>query len=156
MPDRVEREIEEILSKLEDKDPRPSASKSGPPREPIPLRPRRKPSLSTRIVGALPTFPNLTPATLLFTGAGVMIAGLILSAFADGLIWVSFAGVVVFLGAFLWAFLRRTTPGQATSRHSGSGGSPKGVYWRDRYIDYEPGSTNGGSVERFKRIFRRR
>jgi hypothetical protein len=107
--------------------------------------------MATRIAGALPTVPAITPATLLFTGAGVMIAGLILAAFVDALIWVAFAGVVIFLGAFLWAFLRRTPPGQA-----GPAQSPKGVFWRDRYIEYGPSNRGTGSIERFKRIFRRR
>jgi hypothetical protein len=153
MPDRVEREIEEILSKLENKPGTEAAPRSGSGRDPIPLKPRRKPSMASRIVAGLPTMPGLTPATLLFTGAGIMLGGLVLSAIASALIWVAFAGVVIFLGAFVWAFLRRTTPGPASTGHVGSS---KGAYWRDRYIEYEPRSNDPGSVERFKRIFRRR
>ncbi len=153
MPDRVEREIEEILSKLENSGGGGPAPKPAPGREPIPLKPRRKPSMASRIVGGIPAMPNVTPATLLFAGAGIMLGGLVLSAVADAMIWVAFAGVVIFLGAFIWAFLRRTSPGPAST---GNVGSSNGAYWRDRYIEYEPRANEAGSVERFKRIFRRR
>ncbi|MEZ4494080.1 MAG: hypothetical protein R3C29_12290 [Dehalococcoidia bacterium] len=153
MADRVEREIEEILSKLDGDDGGGPSRKPGKAREPIPLRPRRKPSLATRIVGAIPALPAVTPASLLFAGAGIMIVGLILSSFVEALLWLAFVGVIVFLGAFVWAFLRRTTPGPATT---GKVGSSSGAYWRDRYIEYEPRGNEPGSIERFKRIFRKR
>lgn len=144
MPDRVEREIEEILAKLDDE----PGKAAHPTREPIPLRPRRQQSsLASRIVSAI-SVPAINPATLLFGGAGIMIVGLFGSTFVDGLIWLSFAGVVLFLIAFAWSLLRRPVAGRQ------SPSSPTGAYWRDRYIEYD--SKPGGSIERVKRVFRKR
>jgi hypothetical protein len=74
-----------------------------------------------------------------------VIGGLILSNFWAPLIWAAFGGVLVFLGGFLSAFFREGRGDDATR--------PRGVYWRDRYIEYEP--TSPGAWARFKRRFRR-
>lgn len=146
MADRIEREIEEILSRLDEGKP-----PDGPPaRSPIPIQSRRKKGngaatrLDRQIGGAV---GRLTPANLLFAGAGIMIGGLILSAAWDPFIWLAFAGVVLFLAAFIWSFVR---PGGA-ARNS----QPRGYYWRDRYIEYEP-AREPGLLKRLKRAFRRR
>lgn len=141
MPDRVEREIEEILAKL---DPDAQAS----PRRPVPINSRRKraPGPPKRPGPAFSTRFDTT--TLLFAGAGIMVAGLILASFWSPLIWASFAGVVLFIGAFVMSFFR--------SGHSmPGGGAPRGYYWRDRYIEYTP-PTTGGPVERVRRRLWRR
>ncbi len=154
MVDRIEREIEEILAKLDD-GPAPS---SGEGRTPISIQDRRKkapsgPSGASRARTSLASsLPNINPATLLFTGAGLLIAGLILTVFMSALIWVSFAGIVIFLSAFAWSFIR--TP----STNSGGGGAggtptPSGHYWRDRYISYE--SQDKGPLTKIKRRFRK-
>lgn len=143
MADRVEREIEEILAKLDHE----TGNGGDAPREPIQFRARRKEPVTSRMSSALPSF-HLTPAALLFGGAGIMFIGLIGATFAGPMIWVAFAGVVLFLAAFVWSLTRRTTAGGT------GGGRPKGVYWRDRYIEYGP--EQPGSIERFKRVFRRR
>jgi hypothetical protein len=80
----------------------------------------------------------------MFTGAALVVGGLVLANVAGPLIWVSFAGVLLFLGAFLASFFRHT-PAQAAP--------PGGVFWRDRYIEYEPSSP--GLFDRIKRTFRR-
>lgn len=146
MADRIEREIEEILSKLDEGKPPESA------RRPIPIQSRRKKGpgpvsrLGNRVAGSQPT--RLTPATLLFTGAGVMLAGLVLSAIWSPFIWAAFGGVLLFMAAFIWSFLR---PGGAARASQ-----PKGYYWRDRYIEYNTPSGEPGLIGRFKRAFRRR
>ena len=77
-----------------------------------------------------------------------MVAGLILAAFWSPLIWMSFAGVVVFLAAFVMSFFR--------SPHPTSGGSaPRGHYWRDRYIEYMP-PQSGSPFDRMRRKLRRK
>ncbi len=89
---------------------------------------------------------RLTPANLLFIGAGVMVAGLVVSTAWGPAIWASLAGVVLFVAAFLWSFVR-------APRSEGGMAGPKGVYWRDRYIEYEP--ANASALTRLKRKFRR-
>jgi hypothetical protein len=141
MADKFEREIEEILAKL-DADERPAA------RTPISIKSarRKNPPKSSGRAPRAKTLPRITPTTLLFTGAGVMIGGLLLSALWEPLIWASFAGIVLFLAAFLWSFRR-------SPRASGAP-TAQGHYWRDRYIEYEPASP--GIFDSIKRRFRRR
>jgi hypothetical protein len=142
--DRIEREIEEILSKLDEGKP-PEG-----PRRPIPIQSRRRrgPGAISRLGNKVTSRPaNLTPATLLFAGAGIMLAGLILSAIWGPFIWAAFGGVLLFMAAFVWSFLR---PGGTRGASQ-----PKGYYWRDRYIQYEP-ENPPGVIGRFKRAFRRR
>ncbi len=141
MADRIEREIEEILAKLDQDGPlapekKPvsilsarTRKKTTPPRL---QRPRRNP------------LANLNPTTFLFVGAALVVGGLILSNAWAPLIWVSFAGVLIFLGAFVSSFFRTSGP---------RGSKPRGVYWRDRYIEYEPESP--GVWDRLRRKFRR-
>jgi hypothetical protein len=126
MPDKFEREIEEILAKLDDQLP----PDKGAERSPISIAQRRQQKARARKVSNPRANPlaGLTPTTLLFTGAGVMFAGLIISNFWGPAIWLSFAGIVMFIGAFLWSFRRTNRPAAGPS----AGG---GHYWRDRYID---------------------
>jgi hypothetical protein len=145
MPDRVEREIEEILAKMDDEPGRGRA----PSKEPIPLRPRNRPRTTSARMSSTFGVPRITPATLLFGGAGIMIVGLLGATFADGMIWLSFAGVVLFLAAFVWSLTRRPIAGRG-----GSTTTPRGTHWRDRYVEYDAGQPNG--IERFKRVFRKK
>jgi len=137
MADKFEREIEEILAKLDDKLPPPGEEKP-----PISLASRRKKKVKasrTRVPRPNP-LGWLTPTILLFAGAGIMFAGLLLSNLWGPLIWASLSGVVLFVGAFFWSF--RRTP------RSGRVASPKGVYWRDRYIEYGPTTTPADRASR--------
>ena len=141
MADRVEREIEEILAKLDSELP-PETEK-----KPIPILSRKRAKRSQPPKPPRPSGRNrssVTPTSMMFTGAGMVVGGLVLANVMAPLIWISFAGVVLFLGAFLSSFFRRA-PTQAAR--------PKGVYWRDRYIEYEPASP--GLFDRIKRAFRR-
>ena len=141
MADRVEREIEEILAKLDHELP-PEAETT-----PISIQSRKKakrsrPSKPARHDRRAPA--TISSTSMMFTGAGLVVGGLVLANAAPSLIWVSFAGVVLFLGAFLSSFFR-----QAPTRTA----QPKGVFWRDRYIEYEP--ARSGFLSRIKRAFRR-
>ncbi len=145
MPDRIDREIEEILARLGEEPPKPGE-------EPISLESRRRKRgqpFSSRIVSAFGLKVNgPTPASMLFTGAGVMVAGLILAAIWAALIWMAFIGVVLFLAAFIWSFVR--------PRRASVSAPPaaKGAHWRGRYVEYEP--TPPGVLARIRRAFRRR
>ncbi len=144
MADRIEQEIEEILAKI---DRMPGDDEPG--RKPIPIttkRKRRPGGPDSRRRPGSGASGRLSPTTLLFAGAGTMIAGLLLATFWPALIWASFAGVVLFLGAFVWSLVRSPRP----TRVQPSGGH----FWRDRYIEYEP--PPAGVIDRLKRRLRRR
>jgi hypothetical protein len=141
--DRIEQEIEEILAKF---DKMPGDEGGGHSPIPIGTKRKRRASASAGVRKSAGGVGNrLTPTALLFAGAGTMVAGLLLANFWSPLIWASFAGVVIFLGAFVWSLLR--TPRPARTQPSG------GHFWRDRYIEYEPPSA--GPFDRLKRRFRR-
>ncbi|MCY4392250.1 MAG: hypothetical protein OXE43_09375 [Chloroflexi bacterium] len=159
MPDRIDREIEEILSRLGEEPPKrgeePPKRGEEPPRrgeEPISIderRRRRKAPLGSRATAAFGlSLSGPTPASMLYTGAGVMVVGLILSAIWGTLIWVAFVGVLVFVAAFIWSFVR--------PRRAGVKNQPaaKGAHWRGRYVEYEPPPP--GVLARIRRAFRRR
>ena len=139
MADRMEREIEEILSKLDVDAPKQD-------RTPISIMARKKKSPpAPRLKSRLRVHtPQVSPALLLLAGAGVMVAGLILSNVWGPLIWMAFAGVIIFLGAFALSFRKSAPQGAA---------APRGHYWRDRYIEYD--APQRDLVSRLKRRFRR-
>jgi hypothetical protein len=148
MADRIEREIEEILAKLEE--PLPG---EGSERKPVSILSAKKQRQSnpvkppTASAARTALLNRVDPPTLMLAGAGVMVAGLVLASFVSPLIWLSFAGVLLFLGAFVLSFFR-------SGAQRGGGEGAKGVYWRDRYIEYAP--TASGRVDRLLRRFRRR
>lgn len=132
MADKFEREIEEILAKLDGDLPGDSAGA----RPPISIQQKRQQKAKAQRVRTRRPNPlaNLNPTTLLFSGAGIMFGGLILSGFWGPAIWASLAGIVLFLGAFVWSFRR-------TPRSSSGTTSRQGHYWRDRWIDDTPQSS---------------
>lgn len=152
---RIEEEIEEILAKL---DVGETGDTITGEKEPISFeakRKARKPGMIARLRDAVSVqLPAINPATLLFAGAGTMLAGLILSAWIGPLIWLAFAGVLLFIIAFAWSFMRKT-PANAPGGGAAPGNrGPKKVFWRDRYIEYEPSEPN--AVDRIRRRFRKR
>jgi hypothetical protein len=142
MADRIEREINEILEKLEGlpDDPAP------PERRPISIAERRerRPEPPPPPTRRLPSVP-LNPTHALVAGAGTVVGGLILSNLWAPLIWAAFAGVAVFIGGFVAAFFRRPRP-RAEQRD--------GVFWRDRYIRYDA-TQSAPWTTRLRRRFRR-
>ncbi len=142
-PDRIDREIEEILSRLDEDEPISLEARR--------RRRQRKPlgARAGAAIGASGAVVRVTPTSLLFTGAGVMLAGIVLARVWDPLIWLAFAGVTLFLAAFAWALLRPRRAARASQRQTA-----KGAYWRGRYVEYEPAST--GVLRRIRRAFRRR
>lgn len=159
MADRVEREIEEILARLDTELPRDREREGGgtapvADRQPISIsnaREQRAKQAKRAARGPRRRIP-LEPSTLLFTGAAVMMGGLILSTFAGSvMLWVAFAGVILFISAFLWSMFREAP------RQPASGGPPRQggkVFWRDRYIDVSPQDESAGS-KLMRRIRRR-
>ena len=140
MPDKFEREIEEILAKLDEDLP---AEGNGVGRSPISLSQKRaQKAKAQRVRTARPNpLAKLNPTTLLFAGAGMVFGGLIVSGVWSPAIWVAFAGVVVFIGAFFWSFKK-------SNRSAAPAGRSQGTFWRDRYIDDRPDSDIKGRFRR--------
>jgi hypothetical protein len=145
MADRIEREIEEILARLDTDPPEQERGK------PVSIASRRKrgPGPGRRAKNGLGNaFNRISATTLLFTGAGVMVAGLIVSSAWGPAIWASFAGVCIFLAAFLASFVRRKPVRGA------SAAAPANHYWRDRYIEYTPRTPT--PFDRFRKRLRKK
>jgi len=142
MADKFEREIEEILAKLDDELP-PANPGSG--KAPISIAQKRQQKAKAERVRAAGPNPlsSTTPTALLFAGAGVMFGGLLLSALWEPAIWFALTGVFLFIGAFFWSFRKTKRSGSVSST-----GSSQGTYWRGRYIDDRPQS---GIKDRFRR-----
>ena len=150
MADRIEREIEEILAKLDDL---PEDGRAAPDRSPIPLAAVRK-QRAKAVRAARPSplaavAQRLSGTTILLTGATLVVFGLVLSNVWGPLIWAALAGVLMFFGAFLSGFLRRPKSTAAAQPPP-----PSAVFWRDRYITYTDPKSNGWN--KLRRRFGRR
>jgi hypothetical protein len=149
MADRIEREINEILEKLD------SLPDEGAERRPISIadhrekRPKQRVPEPAKAPRQLPSFIP-TPTHALLAGAGTVIGGLVLANLWAPLIWAAFAGVAMFIGGFVAALVRK--PNVPRGGASGSPNQPGGVFWRDRYISYEP--TNQTTWQKIRRRFR--
>ena len=143
MADRIEREINEILAKLDELPPEPAPME----RAPISIAEHRERKSATDARSRLALkLPRVNSTMALLTGAGAVIGGLLLSNLWSPLLWVAFAGVVIFLSGFVAALVQTPRPGKQAP--------PGGHFWRDRYIQYsQPAST--GTWERLKRRLRR-
>jgi len=147
MADRIEREIEEILAKLDQ-----DGESVTPERKPVSIlahKTKPKPKLATPKTRRQrkPLLDRVSPTNLLLGGAAIVVGGLVLSSVWGPLIWASFAGVVMFIGAFVASFFRSPRP------PAGGASAQQGYYWRDRYIQYEPADRS--AWDRLRRRFRR-
>jgi hypothetical protein len=137
MPDRIEREINEILAKLDELPP----DVSQPERRPISIaeaRGRKRQQERRKNQARLPTRMPFSPPALLLSGAGAVIGFLVLASAWAPLIWGAFAGVLLFIAGFIASLVKRPVVSRSAAPPSG------GVFWRDRYIQYDPKA--GGSV----------
>jgi hypothetical protein len=139
MANRVEREIEEILSKVD------------LPKEPRPIRMRRTwrsraRGLTGRVGGMFRSLPALNSGNLMLAGIGVILLSLVVRMVAPQYTqWVVLAGLALFATAFVFSLFAR-----------GRGTIPSGdPYWRGQRI---PRSTLGGPspIERLQRWWRDR
>ena len=128
--DRLERDVEEVLSNIEDFDWRRRQS-----RGPGPIRQAMHRVGSAIVRRATSVAPN----HLLLAGAVMLLIGLVLRGGGFG-IWLAIAGIVVFLIGLVW-----TSRGGNTQTNQARGG-----FWRDRYVSYERSQQNP-----LRRFFRR-
>ena len=120
MPNRVEREIEEILSKLEN---------PGPGRQPVRLR-RTWRSRVRGVTRRLPTpriaFASLNAGTMMLVGIGLILLSLVFSRVAGDLTrWLVIAGLLLFFGSFVLSFLYKDA----------GGADRRDAYWRGQRFD---------------------
>jgi hypothetical protein len=140
MPSRVEREIEEILNRM-DSDP------SG--RRPLRLR-RSWRSRIKQFFSRIPrphiNLSRLNPGTLMLAGMGLILSSIILRSVAPDLVrFVVIAGLVLFFGSFILAFRRKDT-GTLSSGET---------YWRgQRYARTELGGPS--TLDRLRSWWRNR
>src|SRR2546423_7114440 len=110
MPDRTQREVEDLPAKL---DTLP------PPRRPSPPRLRRSiGDAFNRIFGGI-HLPNLSAGHILLAAIGVIVIVYLAGGKSDIARWLIAAAVVVFIGAFLFSLRRQSS-------------RPPEKYWRDK------------------------
>ena len=120
MPNRVEREIEEILNKLEN---------PGPGRQPVRLRRTwrsRMRGVSRRLPVPRIAFASLNAGSMMLWGIGLILLALVMSRVAGELTrWLVIAGLALFFGSFVLGFLYKS-PGGVGRRDA---------YWRGQRFD---------------------
>ncbi len=135
MPDRIEREIEEVLGQIEDFEWHRQ-------------RRRGRSRLRTAFDGAWGrtaaiidrVLLRVTPGNLMLVGFLLLLTGAMVRGRGPGA-WLVLAGILVFAVALLWS-MRSNGAARPAAR---------GAWWRDRYITYAPARGRGG----WRRWFRR-
>ena len=130
MSDKLERDVEEVLSGIEDFDWRRRERPPGPLRRSLQRFTTR---LSVRLA-------SLSAGHLMLAGSLFVIVGFIMRARSLGM-WAVIIGVILFLIGIVWA-------ARGKKRHKFTS---RGGYWRDRYISYDSVPQNS-----LTRWFRRR
>ena len=127
MPDRIERDIEEVLARIDDFEWH---------------RRRRTPSRARRAwdrvwgltaVRVGHRLAALTAGHVMVLGFVILIAGVVLRGRGPGL-WVLLAGILVFVAGLAWNMRSARRPPAPAAR---------GHFWRDRYITYDASSARG-------------
>jgi hypothetical protein len=119
MPDRIQREVEELLEKLD----------SFPPRRPWWSRARDSVAGFFGNLGRRLRLPSLSAGHVLLIGIALIVIGyVLLPGGSDMTRWLIAGGIVLFIGAFIFS-LRRTS-------------RPAEKYWRDKPMDLHGGSRS--------------
>jgi hypothetical protein len=114
MPNRIEREVEELLESLDAKAPkRPLSSRIGDAIS-APFRAVRH-GLS-RI-----SLPNITAGHVLLAAIAIIVVAWVVGGAQDLWRWVIAGGIIMFIGAFLWSLRRQSRPPEK--------------YWRDKPLE---------------------
>ena len=117
MPDRIQREVDELLARLD----------TFPPRRPLSTRVRDRFSRGFQRLGGL-KLPTLSAGhVLLFAIAVIVSAWVLLPNSSDLARWVIAGGIITFIAAFLFSIRRQSKPPEK--------------YWRDRPLDLRRSST---------------
>ena len=114
MPNRIEREVEELLESLDAKAPKPSL-------------PSRIGSVITSPFRAISrglhrlALPNITAGHVLLAAIAIIVVAWVVGGAQDAWRWVIAGGIVLFIGAFLWSLRRQSRPPEK--------------YWRDKPLE---------------------
>jgi len=120
MPDRLQREVEDLLAKLD----------SFPARKPLWKRVRDSVRGWFGSFGHSVPLPALSAGHVLLIGIGVIVAAwVLLPGGSDLARWLIAGGIVVFIGAFIFSLRRQSRP-------------PEEKYWRDKPMDVHGGSRS--------------
>ena len=115
MSNRIQREVEELLDKLE----------KFPPKRPLPARIADAVTAPFRAIGrglGGIALPRVTAGHVLLAGLAIIVAAYVIGGTGNAWRWVMAAGIVLFVGAFVFS-LRRQSSG------------PQEKYWRDKPLD---------------------
>ncbi len=114
MPNRIEREVEELLQSLD----------ANPPKRPLTSRigdaigaPFR--AISHGLGGI--ALPRITAGHVLLAAIAIIVVAWVVGGAQDGWRWVIAAGIALFIGAFLWSLRRQSRPPEK--------------YWRDKPLE---------------------
>jgi hypothetical protein len=118
MPDRLQREVEDLLSRLD----------RFPPRKPLWKRVRDSLVGSARRVSGAVHFPALSAGHVLLIGIALIVGTWVLIPGADIARWLIAGGIVLFIGAFIFSLRRQSRPPER--------------YWRDKPMDVHGGSRS--------------
>ena len=116
MPDKIQREVEDLLSRLD----------TFPRKRPVWSRARSAMRGWFRSASGV-SLPRLSAGHILLISIGVIVvASVILPGGSDAVRWVIAAGIVMFIGAFIFSLRRQSRPSEK--------------YWRDKPLDLHGGS----------------
>jgi len=118
MPDRLQREVEDLLARLD----------KFPPRKPLWKRVRDSVGGSLRSAASALRFPALSAGHVLLIGIALIVGTWVLIPGADIARWLIAAGIVLFIGAFIFSLRRQSRPPER--------------YWRDKPMDVHGGSRS--------------
>lgn len=118
MPDRLQREVEDLLARLD----------TFPPRKPLWKRVRDSVTGSLRRAGAALRFPALSAGHVLLIGIALIVGTWVLIPGSDIARWLIAGGIVLFIGAFIFSLRRQSRPPEK--------------YWRDKPMDVHGGSRS--------------
>ena len=114
MPNRIEREVEELLQSLDASAPkRPLSARVGDAIS-APFR-----AISRALRGI--TLPRITAGHVLLAAIAIIVVAWVVGGAEDAWRWVIAAGIVMFIGAFLWSLRRQSRPPEK--------------YWRDKPLE---------------------
>lgn len=114
MPNRIEREVEELLQSLDANPPkRPLSSRLGD----VVSAPFR--AVSRGLHGI--ALPHVTAGHVLLAAIVIIIVAWVVGGAEDAWRWVIAGGIVMFIGAFLWSLRRQSRPPEK--------------YWRDKPLE---------------------
>jgi hypothetical protein len=120
MPSRIEREVEELLESLDAK----------VPKRPLSSRLKGAAAAPFRAIGSglgsIP-LPHITAGHVLLAAIAVIVVAYVVGGAEDAWRWVLAAGIIMFIGAFVWSLRRQSRPPEK--------------YWRDKPLELRQRSS---------------